>query len=150
MPAGFTKPFSERLAWSGSIPLKEAADNDPVRQAHAFVAPADYHMTVKKENGGRIKLSKSPKVNSVRPSIDVTMKSAAEVYGDKTIGVLLSGMGKDGAEGMKAIKEKGGVTIVQDELSSVVFGMPKAAIDLGVVDSVTPLSRVVEEILRRL
>lgn len=147
MPLGFTKPFSERLAWCGSIALKEAADNDPIRGSEALIAPADHHMIIEKGNRDRIKLNKDPEVNLVRPSIDVTMMSVAEVYGDKVIGVLLSGMGKDGAEGMKAIKEKGGRTIAQDEFSSVVFGMPKAAIELGVVDSMVPPSKVVDEIL---
>ena len=147
MPKGFTKSFSEHLSWQGSISLKEAENNDTVRPGQAFIAPADYHMLI---NHGKIKLNRKPKVNSIRPSIDVTMKSAAENYGDKVIGVLLSGMGKDGAEGMKAIKRKGGVTIAQDELSSVVFGMPKVAIDMGVVDTIAPLSNVVEEIIRSL
>ena len=81
-------------------------------------------------------------------SIDAAMKSAAEAYEDKVIGVLLSGMGKDGAEGMRAIKERGGSTIAQDELTSVIFGMPKVAIDMGVVDKVAPLPDIVDEIIR--
>jgi len=152
MPVGFTKSFSERLAWCGSISLKEAADKDPIRRAQALIAPADYHMIVKKVKGKskRIRLNKGPKVNSERPSIDVTMKSVSETYSEKVIGVLLSGMGKDGAFGMKAIKEKGGATIAQDEHTSVIFGMPKAAIDLGAVDSVVPLSKMVDQILELL
>ena len=84
----------------------------------------------------------------MRPSIDVAMSSAAEAYRDKVIGVLLSGMGKDGAEGMKAIKERGGKTIAQDELTSVIFGMPKAAIEMDAVDKVVPLPDIVDEIMR--
>jgi len=147
LPVGFTKSFSERLSWQGSIALKEAEDGDVIRPGQAFVAPSGYHIVVK---NGRIELNKNPKVNGVRPSIDVVMKSAAEAYNDKIIGVLLSGMGKDGAEGMRAIKERGGSTIAQDALTSAIFGMPKAAIDMGVVDSVAPLPDIVDEIVRML
>ena len=146
LPVGFTKSFSERLSWQGSIALKEAEDGDVIRPGQAFVAPAGYHIVVK---NGRIGLNKKPKGDGTR-SIDVAMKSAAEAYNDKVIGVLLSGMGKDGAEGMRAIKEKGGSTIAQDELTSVIFGMPKAAIDMGVVDRVAPLPDIVDEIIRML
>jgi len=147
LPVGFTKSFSERLGWQGSIALKEAEDNDAIKPGQAFIAPSGYHTVVK---NGRIELNKKPKVNSVRPSIDVAMKSAAEAYNDKVIGVLLSGMGKDGAEGMKTIKENGGKTIAQDEPTSVIFGMPKAAIEMSVVDKVAPLPDIVGEIIRLL
>jgi len=144
LPVGFTKSFSERLSWLGSIALKEAEDNDVLKPGQAFIAPSGYHTVVR---NGRIGLNKRPKVNSVRPSIDVAMKSAAEAYNGKVIGVLLSGMGRDGAEGLKAIKEKGGKTIAQDELTSVIFGMPKAAIEMSVVDKVVPLPDIVDEII---
>ncbi len=144
LPVGFTKSFSERLSWQGSIALKEAEDGDAIKPGQAFVAPSGYHIVVK---NGRIGLNKIPKVDGTR-SIDVAMKSVAEAYQDKVIGVLLSGMGKDGAEGMRAIKEKGGSTIAQDELTSVIFGMPKAAIDMGVVDRVAPLPDIVDEIIK--
>ena len=143
LPVGFTKSFSERLSWQGSIALKEAEDGDAIKPGQAFVAPSGYHIAVK--NGG-IELNKRPEGDGMG-SIDVAMKSAAEAYEDKVIGVLLSGMGKDGAEGMRAIKEKGGSTIAQDELTSVIFGMPKAAIDMGVVDKVAPLPDIVDEII---
>jgi len=143
MPIGFTKSFSERLSWQGSIALKEAEDGDAIKPGQAFVAPSGYHIVVK---NGRMGLNKRPKVDG-RGSIDVAMKSAAEAYEDKVIGVLLSGMGKDGAEGMRAIKERGGSTIAQDELTSVIFGMPKAAIEMGVVDKVASLPDIVDEII---
>ena len=145
LPVGFTKSFSERLGWQTSIAMKEAEDNDLIKPGHAFIAPSGYHTIVK---NGRIKLNKRPKENSVRPSIDVAMSSAAEAYRDKVIGVLLSGMGKDGAEGMKAIKERGGKTIAQDEHTSLIFGMPKAAIEVDAVDKVVPLPDIVDEIMR--
>jgi len=144
LPVGFTKSFSERLSWQTSITLKEAEDDDVIKPGQVFIAPSGYHTIVK---NGRIELNKRPKVNRMRPSIDVTMNSAAEAYNDKAIGVLLSGMGKDGAEGMKAIRGRGGKTIVQDELTSVIFGMPKAALDLGVVDKVAALPDIVDEII---
>jgi two-component system chemotaxis response regulator CheB len=147
LPVGFTKSFSERLSWLGSIAIKEAEDNDLITPGQAFIAPSGYHTVVK---NGRIKLNERPKENRVRSSIDVAMCSAAEAYSDKVIGVLLSGMGKDGAKGMKAIKDSGGETIVQDELTSVIFGMPKAAIDMGVADKVVPLPEIVDEIMRML
>ena len=145
LPIGFTKSFSERLSWQTSITLKEAENNDVIKPGQVFLAPSGYHTIVK---NGRLELNKRPKVNRMRPSIDVAMKSAAEAYNDKAIGVLLSGMGKDGAEGMKAIKERGGKTIVQDELTSVIFGMPKAAIEMGGVDKVAALPDIVDEIIR--
>ena len=147
LPVGFTKSFAERLSWQGSIALKEAEDDDVIKPGQAFIAPSGYHTVVK---AGRLELNKKPKVNNERPSIDVAMKSAAEAYADKVIGVLLSGMGKDGAEGMRTIKEKGGKTIAQDELTSIIFGMPKAAIDLRAVDKVVPLPNIVDEVLRML
>ena len=150
MPVGFIKPFAERLAWCGSVAVKEAADKDVMLGGQVFIAPDDRHMVLKKADGDMIRLNGGAKVNSARPSIDVTMKSAAKNYGDKAIGVLLSGMGSDGAEGMKAIKERGGSTIAQDEVTSVVFGMAKAAIELDAVDSIAPPSKIVDEILRML
>jgi two-component system chemotaxis response regulator CheB len=147
LPVGFTKSFSERLSWLGSIAIKEAEDNDLIIPGQAFIAPSGYHTVVKR---GRIKLKERPKENHVRSSIDVAMCSTAEAYSDKVIGVLLSGMGKDGAKGMKAIKDSGGKTIVQDELTSVIFGMPKAAIDMGVADKVVPLPEIVDEIISML
>ncbi|MGB7533758.1 MAG: chemotaxis response regulator protein-glutamate methylesterase [Halobacteriota archaeon] len=143
LPIGFTKSFSERLSWQGSIALKEAEDGDAIKPGQAFVAPSGYHIVVK---NGRMGLNKRPKGDGMR-SIDAAMKSAADAYEDKVIGVLLSGMGKDGAEGMRAIKERGGSTIAQDELTSVIFGMPKAAIEMGVVDKVASLPDIVDEII---
>ena len=144
LPVGFTKSFSERLSWQGSIALKEAEEGDAIKPGQAFVAPSGYYTVVK---NGRIELTRRPEGDGMR-SIDAAMKSAAEAYEDKVIGVLLSGMGKDGAEGMRAIKERGGSTIAQDEFTSVIFGMPKAAIDTGAVDKVAPLPDIVDEIIR--
>lgn len=143
MLPGFTQSLVESLSWQSSIAIKEAENDDVLLPGMVFVAPSDYHMIIK---NGRIKLHQEPKVNGLRPSIDVTMKVVAKLYGDKVIGVLLSGMGKDGAIGMKNIKEKNGITIVQDEITSFIFGMPNEAIKMGVVDYIKPLSQIVEKI----
>ncbi|MCK4718178.1 MAG: chemotaxis response regulator protein-glutamate methylesterase [Thermoplasmata archaeon] len=147
MPKGFTKSFAERLNWYTSIEVKEAEDGDLLKPGRALVAPGDSHLEVKK---GRIKLTKKPKINYVRPSVDVTMKTAAKAYGANCIGVLLTGMGSDGAEGMKAIKTQGGRTIAQDEETSIIYGMPKAAADLSVTDRIRPLGKIAREILNML
>ncbi|MDD5354516.1 MAG: CheB methylesterase domain-containing protein, partial [bacterium] len=97
---------------------------------------------------GAVTLSSEPSVHRVKPCIDAMMEAAAQVYGAKTIGVLLSGMGRDGVKGLKAIKEAGGKTIAQDESSSIVFGMAKAAIEEGVVDKVVPANKIIEEVLK--
>ena len=144
MPEGFTKSFAERLNWQSSVEVKEAEDGDLILPGLALVAPGNYHMEVV---GGKIALNKNPKVNSIRPSADVMMSSVAKIHGKNVIGVLLTGMGSDGAIGMKNIKDNGGKTIAQDKDSCVVFGMPKEAIALDAVDRIAPLSRIASEIV---
>jgi two-component system chemotaxis response regulator CheB len=117
-----------------------------LENGHAYVAPGDYHMTITRN--GTIRLDKSPKRQGVRPSVNVSMVSASDAFGPNTLGVLLTGMGQDGAFGMKMIKRKGGRTIVQDSATSVVFGMPKAAYDLGAVDEMVPADKIAEAIVR--
>jgi two-component system chemotaxis response regulator CheB len=115
------------------------------------VAPAGYHMTLDRlSDGVRIRLNQGPLVNFVRPSIDVTMLSAAEVFGKNCIGVILTGMGKDGAEGSRKIKEAGGTIIIQDEKSSVVWGMPRAASKEGIVDDILPIPEIPNAISRHI
>jgi two-component system chemotaxis response regulator CheB len=155
MPVGFTTSFSERLNEVCELEVAEASDMDEIKPGKIFIAPADYHMIVeKKEMGlfsrGIIRLIKSPKVNKVRPSIDVTMTSVAEVYGPDSIGILLTGMGIDGARGMQAIKEKNGKTIAESESTCVIYGMPKAAIELGAVDEVVPLDMIPQTLIKYL
>ena len=144
MPEGFTKSFAERLNWQSSVEVKEAEEGDLILPGLALVAPGDYHMEIA---GGKITLNKRPKVNSIRPSVDIMMSSAVKMYGKNVIGVLLTGMGADGARGMKDIKDNGGKTIAQDKNSCVVFGMPKEAIALDAVDRIVPLSKIASEIL---
>jgi two-component system chemotaxis response regulator CheB len=144
MPEGFTRSFAERLNWYTSLEVKEAQDGDKITPGLVLVSPGNLHMEIDKK---RIHLTDGPQVNNVRPSVDVLMKTAADAYGSRCIGVLLTGMGADGAQGMKTIKEKGGTTIAQDEETCVVYGMPKAANDLRIVDKVAPLSKIAKNII---
>jgi two-component system chemotaxis response regulator CheB len=145
MQKGMTKLFSEGLNQECKIKVKEAEEGDVVQEGLALIAPGGFHMVVTKS--GKINLTTSPPVNYVRPSADVMMKSAAKTYSSKNIGVILTGMGVDGAKGIEAIKKKGGVTIAQDKKTCVVFGMPDAAIKTGCVDFVTPLEVIPKEIM---
>ncbi len=140
MPKGVTKLFAESLNQSCKFKVKEAEEGDYIQENLALLAPGGFHMVVTKS--GKISLNQDPPVNYVRPAADVMMKSTAEVYGDNNIGVVLTGMGSDGAKGIKAIKEKGGATIAQDEKSCVIFGMPNMAIQTGCVDVIAPLDRI--------
>ena len=131
---------------NANLDVKEAEEGDKIQEHFALIAPGGFHMIVTKEK--RIELTIEPPVNYVRPSADVTMISMAETYGAKNIGVVLTGIGSDGANGIKSIKEKGGFTIAQDKETSVVFGMPKAAAQTGCVDMVAPLELIPKEILK--
>lgn len=148
MPKGFTTKFAERLDEASAITVKEAQDGDLITEGVALVAPGDLHMEI--DSQLRVKLVSGPKRFGVRPAANVTMVSAAEYFGANTIGVTLTGMGHDGAFGMKTIKRRGGKTIAQDEQSSVVFGMAKAACELNAVDVLLPpekiSSAIVEEV----
>ncbi|MEA3282047.1 MAG: chemotaxis response regulator protein-glutamate methylesterase [Euryarchaeota archaeon] len=148
MPPWFTKSLAERLDRSCAIRVKEAEVGDKIEDGQALIAPGDYHMVVKRaENGERVvDLNQDPPVHAVRPAADIMLQSVAASYGSRTLGVILTGMGSDGACGMEAIKEHGGKTIVSDEETSLIFGMPKAAIDLGCVDRIAPLHKIPEEI----
>jgi two-component system, chemotaxis family, protein-glutamate methylesterase/glutaminase len=145
MPKGVTKLFADGLNQSCKFQVKEAEEGDYLQEELALIAPGGFHMSITKN--GRIKLNQDPPVNYVRPAADVTMNASAEVYGAKNIGVVLTGMGSDGAKGIRAIKEKGGATIAQDEKTSVIFGMPNMAIQTGCVDVVAPLEKISKEIM---
>lgn len=144
MPAQFTAALAERLDSLSALPVREARHGDVPMPRSVLVAPGDYHVVF--EPNGAVALTRDPPVNGCRPSADVTMQAAARVYGRRTIGVVMTGMGKDGAAGVLAIKQAEGRTMAQDQDSSVIFGMPRAAIDTGAVDQVVPL----DEIARRL
>lgn len=140
MPEKFTKQFANRLNSLCRIAVKEAEHGDAVLPGHALIAPGNFHMTLSR-SGARycVRLNQDPPVNRHRPSVDVMFHSVAKYAGSNSIGVLLTGMGADGAKGLLAMKEAGAVTLAQDEASCVVFGMPKEAIKLGAVDRVVPL-----------
>jgi two-component system chemotaxis response regulator CheB len=148
MPLGFTKSLAERLNRISPFEVKEAQDGDVIMEGRALLAPGDYHMIVRKGagQGHIVSMSQEPPVHRVRPAVDVTMKSASRVFGSALVGVVLTGMGSDGAFGLKDIKEQGGRTIACDEKTSVIFGMPKAAIELGCVDRVASLDDIAGEI----
>jgi two-component system chemotaxis response regulator CheB len=148
MPERFTKTFADRLNTLCRISVKEAEDGDSVLPGHALIAPGSYHMTLVR-SGARysVKLNQDPPVNRHRPSVDVMFDSVAQYAGANTIGVILTGMGGDGAKGMLAMKQAGAFNIAQDEASCVVFGMPKEAIKLGGVDKIFPLDDIPAAIL---
>lgn len=151
MPPKFTNSFAKRLDSISRIEVKEAEDGDVIEKGKAYIAPGGYHMEVSIYNKKpKIKLNKKPKINGVRPSADPTMITAAEVFKSKTVGVVMTGMGSDGARGLAKIKEAGGITIAQDRETSIIFGMPKAAIELGVVDHVVPLGNIPYTVLSAL
>jgi two-component system chemotaxis response regulator CheB len=147
MPAGFTRSLAERLNRISEIDIKEAEEGDTILEGRALIAPGNYHMTIRKSLNQLITLNQEPPVHAVRPAVDITMKSASKAYGDKIVGVILTGMGSDGAFGLKEIRDHGGRTIACDQKTSVIFGMPKAAIELGCVDKVVPLDNIANEIV---
>ncbi len=150
MPEGFTRSMAERLNWESKITVKEAEEDEPIKQGKALIAPGGFHLRVESrgKEGEVVKLQKGPKEHGVCPSADVTIKSVAEVYGKNSLGVILTGMGNDGVEGLRAIKQFGGQTIAEDKSTSIVYGMPKAAFDAGVADKVLPLPEIAEAIMR--
>ncbi|NLI74296.1 MAG: chemotaxis response regulator protein-glutamate methylesterase [Euryarchaeota archaeon] len=143
MPEGFTRSFAERLNWTSPLEVKEAEEGEELQKGRVYLAPGNKHLVL---NGRKLHLTNDPKVNYVRPAIDVLMKSVAPVYGPRTIGVILTGMGSDGAEGMRYIKQNGGKTIAQSEDTCVVYGMPKAVIESGAADRVDPLEDIAQAI----
>jgi two-component system, chemotaxis family, protein-glutamate methylesterase/glutaminase len=149
MPEGFTKAFSERLNGLCRITVKEAATGDSVLPGQALIAPGNRH-TLLKRSGARylVEIKEGPLVSRHRPSVDVLFRSAARYAGLNAIGVIMTGMGDDGARGMLELKEAGAWTIAQDEASCVVFGMPAEAIKLGGVAKVLSLKNIPREIMR--
>jgi two-component system chemotaxis response regulator CheB len=150
MPEHFTKAFSERLNGICRVDVKEAADGDSVLRGRVLIAPGNRHLLLKR-SGARynVEVKDGPLVCRHRPSVDVLFRSAARYAGANVVGVIMTGMGDDGAKGMLEMKEAGAATIAQDEATSVVFGMPQEAIKLGGVDEVHPLDRIAGAVLRK-
>ena len=140
MPAHFTQALAERLDAISRVRVREAAAGDRPMPAVVLIAPGDRH--VEFDDTGAIVLTEAPLVNGCRPAADVTMMSAARIYGRRAYAVVMTGMGKDGAAGALAIKQAEGRTVAQDQATSVIFGMPKAAVDAGGIDEVLPLGGI--------
>lgn len=149
MPSHFTTAFAERLNQLCSMEVREARDGDSVLDGRALIAPGNFHMLLRRSGSKYyVNIKDGPFVHHQRPAVDVLFNSVAQSAGANAIGVIMTGMGADGAEGMLKMKESGAKTIAQDETSCVVFGMPKEAIRLGGVDRVVPLERIPQEILQ--
>ncbi len=149
MPANFTTAFAKRLNGICQITVKEAQNKDSVNPGTALIAPGNYHMIFRR-SGARyyVEIKDGPMIHHQRPAVDVLFRSTAQGAGSNSIGVILTGMGSDGAKGLLEMKSAGAKTIVQDEKSCVVFGMPNAAIKLKAVDRVVPLDKMAGEIVR--
>jgi two-component system chemotaxis response regulator CheB len=149
MPEGFTEMFARRLHECSAIDVREARSGDVLVAGRALICPGNRHMRVRRMPLGEVVvLGDDDKVNGHRPSVDVLFQSVAKEFGPKSIGLLMTGMGEDGAEGLGAIKKSGGLTLAQDEHSCVVFGMPKAGIDRGHVMRVVPLDALPNVLVR--
>ncbi len=140
MPAGFTAALAERLDAASRVSVREAQAGDRPLAGGVLIAPGDRHLEF--DERGMVILTDGPQVNGCRPAADVTMMSAAKIYGRRTLGVVMTGMGKDGAAGALAIKKVEGKTAAQDQLTSVIYGMPKAAVEAGAIDEVVPLGDI--------
>lgn len=148
MPEAFTKSFASRLNGLCLLTVKEAEHQEKIQSGHVYIAPGNSHLLVEKVSGiYRVALDRRPPVNHHRPSVDLLFRSAAQVVKGNAIGVLLTGMGKDGAEAMLAMRQAGAYNFAQSEASCVVFGMPREAIKLGAVDEVVPLTNMAERVV---
>ena len=149
MPPHFTKSMAERLNSLSHLRVKEAEHGDRMERGMVLVAPGGKHLTFLREaNTISAVISDEPRASLYRPSADVMMSSAASVFPEPIIGLIMTGMGKDGLEGLKLIKHNGGYIVAQDEESCVVYGMPKAAVDEGIVDSVVPLDSLAKSLVQ--
>ena len=149
MPKSFTKPFAERLNNLCALDVREAVDGDEIKPGRILVAPGGMQCRIVKRTitSSVVKLAPNVENHPHAPSVDIMLQSVAALYGERSIGVILTGMGHDGLEGMKAIKAANGRTVAQDEASSVVYGMPKAVVEAGCADKVVSLSKVIGEIM---
>jgi len=143
MPAVFTRLLAERLQRKSALRVREAEDGAVLRAGDVWIAPGDFHMTIQRKGTDRvISLNQQPPENSCRPSVDVMMRSVADVFGHRALALILTGMGKDGASGCTAVKKRGGFVIAQDRTSCVVWGMPRAVEEAGMADRIVSLSNI--------
>lgn len=147
MPGTFTTQFSQQLAEASQIKVKEAANGEPARPGTIYISPGSHH--IRMTSAGRIALDDGPRILGYRPCADVLMETAAAYAGPMTIGVVLTGMGNDGARGAQAIKNAGGFVIAQDEATSIIFGMPSEAIKTGAIDQVLAIENIYAAIEKR-
>jgi two-component system chemotaxis response regulator CheB len=151
IPPVFSKAFSERLNECCEFEVREAAPGDEVRPGTALIAPGDYHMVVEWDvNCYRVRLRQDPPIHFTRPAVDMLFNSAAKAAGRHALGVILTGMGRDGAQGMQQLRAAGAINLAQNEETCVVYGMPKAAVDLGVVDRSVALNLMPHAMLQAL
>ena len=144
MPRGFTKAFADRLNSICKLRVLEAEDGMKIEKNTIYIAQGGYHMVL--NNNRYISLNEDPSIWGVRPAVDKLFESASEVYGGNLLSVVLTGMGKDGAKGTEAIKDKGGITISEDESTCTIYGMPRMAYETGKVDMVLELPLISEKI----
>lgn len=150
MPPGFTRTFAERLNRLSRLHVVEAKGGERILPGHAFVAPGDHHLLVERSGANYVtRLSDGPQVHRHRPAVDPMFESVAQCAGRNVIAALLTGMGKDGAIGLKAIRDAGGYTLAQDEASCVVYGMPKEAVLLGGAEEVLSLEQIAEALMQQ-
>ena len=143
MPPGFTKSLAQRLDLVSPIRVDEAQDGEAIMHGRVYVAPGGWHMTVRDDGGGpTIALEQTPSMWGVRPAADLLFRSAAELFGASTVAVVLTGMGRDGADGARAVRAAGGRAIIQDRETATIFGMPQAALSLAGADRVAPLGEI--------
>jgi two-component system chemotaxis response regulator CheB len=148
IPAAFSKPFAERINRVSAMSVCEAQDGQYILPGHVYIAPGDRHLLIERDGARyRCRLNDGPHVNRHRPSVDVMFRSVAQNVGPNAVGVILTGMGDDGARGLKEMLEAGAGTLAQDEASSVVWGMPGAAVKIGAAEHVLPLHRIPSQIL---
>lgn len=148
MPPGFTASLANRLNDSSALEVCEAKEGDYVQTGRVYIAPGGNHMVLHSKTV--IGLNQNPPVHSVRPAVDVTLESAVNYYGSKMVGVILTGMGYDGSKGMAALKKAGGKTVVQDEATCVVYGMPRVVVEMGKADKILPIQNIADEIVAML
>lgn len=139
MPKGFTTSFAKRLDYESSVRVVEVQDGTIIQTNRVYLAPGDFHMTI--ENN-RIRLNNEEKLHGVRPAVDYLFNSAAKVYGENLVGIIMTGMGRDGSEGMASIKDMGGYNIAQNEETCVVYGMPASALSKGCVHEILSLEDI--------
>jgi two-component system chemotaxis response regulator CheB len=151
MPPGFTRNYAARLDGLCKISVKEASDGERVLPGHAYIAPGGMHLSVERSGANYIaRVQDGDPVNRHKPSVEVLFKSAARVVGPNAIGIMLTGMGADGAKAMKEMRDAGAYCVAQDEATCVVFGMPREAIAAGAVQEVLPLGKITSHVLDHL